>query len=140
MRARLDLTFTDFLLTVGNGVECLTDDYMVNLPSSMLIETSHNMPGLNALIDFVYPTINVNAENFPFASNRVVLTTKNLFVDEINDILINKFLGIENKYISFDETADPNDQAQYEDLLHSLTPNGDQLQISLNHHNHHLLS
>ncbi|XP_052621335.1 uncharacterized protein LOC111914195 isoform X4 [Lactuca sativa] len=62
--------------------------------------------------------------HIPFASNRVILTTKNLFVDEINDILINKFPGLETEYINFDETADPNDQAQYEDLLHSLTPNG----------------
>ncbi|XP_052622658.1 uncharacterized protein LOC128127948 [Lactuca sativa] len=53
-----------------------------------------------------------------------ILTTKNIFVHEINDILINKFLGEETEYISLDETLDPNDQAHYEDLLHSLTPNG----------------
>ncbi|CAI9292340.1 unnamed protein product [Lactuca saligna] len=56
--------------------------------------------------------------------NRAILTTKNTFVDEINDILTQKFQREEKEYISFDETLDPNDQAHYEDLLHSLTPHG----------------
>ncbi|CAH1451462.1 unnamed protein product [Lactuca virosa] len=44
--------------------------------------------------------------------------------DEINHTLIYKLPGEEIEYFSLDETIDPNDQAQYEDLLHSLTPNG----------------
>ena len=39
-------------------------------------------------------------------------------------MLIGKFPRQEVEYISFDETIDPNDQDQYEDFLHSLTPNG----------------
>lgn len=38
--------------------------------------------------------------------------------------MIKKFPGEEVEYNSCDETLDPNDQVYYDDLLHSLTPNG----------------
>ena len=54
--------------------------------------------------------------------NRAVLTTKNDFVDEINNLLIAKFLGNDIKYISFDETIDQAKQSEHEDFLHILHP------------------
>lgn len=90
----------------------------------MLIETDSDIDPLNALIESVYPNIELESLVATGALNRAILTTKNAFVDEINDILIAKFPGEEIEYVSFDETIDPNDQTQYEDFLHSLTPNG----------------
>ena len=49
--------------------------------------------------------------------NRAVLTTKNDFVDEINNLLIAKFLGNDIKYISFDETIDQTKQSEHEDFV-----------------------
>ena len=57
-------------------------------------------------------------------NNKAILTTKNYFVDEINDALIIKFHGEVTAYLSYDETFNPNDQGQYVDFLNTLTPNG----------------
>ncbi|CAI9294365.1 unnamed protein product [Lactuca saligna] len=115
--------FSSFLLALGNGIGTHTDDAVVSLPSSMLIQGCNDVNGLEALMKYVYPNIFVTPATFSPTCNRVVLTTKNTFVDEINDTLIYKLPGEEIEYFSLDETIDPNDQAQYEDLLHSLTPN-----------------
>ncbi|CAI9260625.1 unnamed protein product [Lactuca saligna] len=126
MRALLDPVFTEFLLRLGEGRENLQDDDVVTLPSQIVIVDNDESQGLNVLIKYVYPHIFENSKDNPasFTFNRAILTTKNTFFDELNDILINKFQGEEKEYISFDETLDPNDQAHYEDLLHSLTPHG----------------
>jgi len=57
-------------------------------------------------------------------SSRVILTTKNDFVDEINDMLITQLLDDSRTYVAFDETTETNDQSQYEDFLYSLHPAG----------------
>ncbi|KAL5568508.1 hypothetical protein UlMin_025083 [Ulmus minor] len=56
--------------------------------------------------------------------NRAILTPKNDYVDEINNILINQFPGNPVTYYSFDETRDKNEQCFQEDFLNTLTPNG----------------
>ncbi|KAL3532807.1 hypothetical protein ACH5RR_006328 [Cinchona calisaya] len=82
------------------------------------------MDALQSLIDTVFPNIESRIESTCSTINQAILTTKNDFVDEINDILINKFPGVATEYFSFGETLDPNDQAQYEDFLNSLAPTG----------------
>lgn len=47
--------------------------------------------------------------------NSVVLTPKNDSINEINNILIQRFPA---------KTTDPNNQGQYEDFINSLEPNG----------------
>ncbi|KAK2645253.1 hypothetical protein Ddye_020448 [Dipteronia dyeriana] len=56
--------------------------------------------------------------------NRAILTPTNDYVDEINNLLIHKFLGHAVKYYSFDETLDKTEQGFQEDFLNTLTPNG----------------
>ncbi|KAL4561943.1 hypothetical protein LXL04_034128 [Taraxacum kok-saghyz] len=58
----------------------------------------------------------------PMAKKSAVEALDNLLRDLMDSSDI--FGGEEVEYISFDETIDPNDQPQYEDLLHCLTPNG----------------
>ncbi|KAK2665790.1 hypothetical protein Ddye_004364 [Dipteronia dyeriana] len=53
-----------------------------------------------------------------------ILTPKNDYVDDINNLLIEQFLGDAITYYSFDETIDKNEQAIQEDLLNSFTPSG----------------
>nr|KAJ0192848.1 hypothetical protein LSAT_V11C800445300 [Lactuca sativa] len=107
---------------LGDGKELSDNNDFISLPKQILIE--NNADQLKVLIDYVYPNIFMSSTNVHASLKWAILTTKNIFVHEINDILINKFLGEETEYISLDETLDPNDQAHYEDLLHSLTPNG----------------
>jgi hypothetical protein len=52
------------------------------------------------------------------------LTPKNDCVDEINNLLINRFPREIARYSSFDETIDKTEQGIMEDFLNSLTPNG----------------
>ena len=54
----------------------------------------------------------------------LTLTTKNDFVDEINDMLIAQFPADEKVYLATDETIDPKDQSEYDDFLHALNPPG----------------
>lgn len=111
MRALLDPFFSSFLLALGNGIGTHTDDAIVSLPSSMLIQGCNDVNGLEALMKYVYPNIFLTPATFSPTCNGAVLTTKNTFVDEINDTLIYKLPGEEIEYFSLDETIDPNDQA-----------------------------
>ncbi|XP_058189302.1 uncharacterized protein LOC131306891 [Rhododendron vialii] len=49
-----------------------------------------------------------------------ILTPKNDSVDDINEQLINNFLGKEYSYVRVDETVNKADQALYVDFLHSM--------------------
>ena len=45
-------------------------------------------------------------------------------MDQINNILIERFPGDTFKYFSFDEVLDNTQQGMQEDFLNTLTPNG----------------
>ncbi|XP_027171616.1 uncharacterized protein LOC113771206 [Coffea eugenioides] len=124
MRARFDSSFTDFLLRAGDGTEQAEDDNLIQLPSSFLVSDGSQNASLHDLIDMVYPHIQHRLENPALPLNRAILTTKNHFVDEVNDILIEKFLGTAVEYLSFDRALNPNNKVQYEDLLNPLSPSG----------------
>ena len=124
MRARFDSSFTDFLLRAGDGTDQAEDDSLIQLPSSFLVSDGSQNASLHDLIDMVYPHIQHRLENPALPLNRAILTTKNHFVDEVNDILIEKFLGTAVEYLSFDRALNPNNQVQYEDLLNPLSPSG----------------
>ena len=66
----------------------------------------------------------MSLHNSSFLTSRVILTTKNDFVDEINDRLIAQFPKEAKTFIAIDETVEPNDQSQFEGFLHSLNPAG----------------
>nr|XP_027126011.1 uncharacterized protein LOC113742372 [Coffea arabica] len=124
MRARFDPSFTDYLLRVGDGTNQAEDDSLIHLPSSILVSNGSQNASLHDLIDVVYPHIHYRSENPALPLNRAILTTKNHFVDEVNDILIDKFPGTAVEYLSFDRALNPNNQVQYEDFLNSLSPSG----------------
>ncbi|GJT42781.1 ATP-dependent DNA helicase RRM3-like protein, partial [Tanacetum coccineum] len=106
----------------GTGTESSHSNGLIDIPATtMLLDTHPKDDPLKALIDYVYPNIHLESLiTTPAAVNRAIPTTKNIFVDEINDILIARFPGEEIEYVSFDETLDPNDQTQYEVFLHRL--------------------
>ena len=60
---------------------------------------------------YVYSGMFSKLTSSPSSLNRAILTTKNSFVDEINDMLIGRFVGEETEHNSFDETIVPNDQS-----------------------------
>ncbi|XP_027096024.2 uncharacterized protein [Coffea arabica] len=124
MRARLDPSFTDYLLRVGNGTEKIQDDSYIKIPSSILLENSEADYALDNLINLVYPNTMTGSSDANTPINQVILSTKNNSVDEVYDIVISKFPGEAVEYLSSDKTLNPNHQGQYEDFLNSLSPSG----------------
>lgn len=124
VRARLDLAYTEYLMRIGNGTEPTDGENSVTIPPLILLRHENDSDSLSKLIHSVYPDLQETPNNHSFLLNRAILTTKNSFVDEINDILIHKYPGEATEYLSFDETINPHDQTQFEDFLNSITPNG----------------
>ncbi|XP_070026003.1 uncharacterized protein [Nicotiana sylvestris] len=74
------------------------------------------------LLRVTYPDLHTCFSDVSSITSRVILTTKNDFVDEINDLLIAQIPGDPKTYVAFDETIEANDQSHYEDFLHTLHP------------------
>ncbi|XP_019231863.1 PREDICTED: uncharacterized protein LOC109212652 [Nicotiana attenuata] len=122
MRAKTDPTFCDYLMRIGNGQERVNTNNKIELPDSMIIPFTTEEESLDHLFAVTFSNVHTCSSNPFFADSRVVLTMKNDFVNEINDILIAKFPEKATTFVSFDETVEPNDQSQFEDLIHSLNP------------------
>ncbi|XP_075486353.1 uncharacterized protein LOC142525956 [Primulina tabacum] len=83
---------------------------------------------MRALLDpkfsSVFPKIDDCTLNFSLYVKRAILTTKNEFVHEVNDVLINKFHGEETTYFSCDDNTSNCVVPNQEELFHCLTPQG----------------
>ena len=66
----------------------------------------------------------MNGYDAHFLTNRAILTTKNEFIDEMNQILIEQFPGDSIKYYSFDSAIDEAQRNLSEEFLNRLTPSG----------------
>ncbi|CAA0811897.1 PIF1 helicase [Striga hermonthica] len=123
MRARLDPSFTEMLLRIGNGQECTYDEDLVKIPPSIAISEPLADDSLDELIRIIYPDL-AHLTETELSVNRAILTTKNSFVDEVNAKLINEFPGDLVEYLSFEKVENPAHEAEYGDLINSLTPSG----------------
>ncbi|KAL7117461.1 hypothetical protein ACP275_03G072900 [Erythranthe tilingii] len=124
MRAKTDPDFANLLLRVGNGVETFMFDNNIRLPSHMLVPFVDETTSLDCLIGHVYPDLNISMQNPLAFVNRAILTTKNDCVEEINDLLIERFPGQTREYVSFNRTNDPLQQREYEDFLGTVSAGG----------------
>ncbi|XP_062100811.1 uncharacterized protein LOC133806736 [Humulus lupulus] len=124
MRARLDPAFSDYVLKVGNGMPPNTVNEMIKIPTCMLIPFVNDKFSSDRLIEDVFHNIHDFSQNISSMMKQAILTPKNDFVDEINTLLIHRFLGEEQRYYSFDETTDSSKQLVMEDFLNNPTQNG----------------
>lgn len=124
MRAREDAPFIEFLLRIGEGREPNVYEDSIEIPRSMLIPFVDPITSLDDLIQFVYPSFDYLPVDSFLSINRATLTPKNDCVSEINDFLIDRFLGQLKEYIGFDTTNDVTQQAQYEDYLNTVSVSG----------------
>lgn len=90
MRARLDPSFSKFLLRVGNGIEMVDQLDQIEIPRSMLLESKDRPSSIQDLIDFVFPDLNEYANNAITMTSSAILTPKNNCADEINDTLMSE--------------------------------------------------
>ncbi|KAG5620967.1 hypothetical protein H5410_006185, partial [Solanum commersonii] len=80
----------------------------IEIPNNFIIPFTHEIESLNLLFNVTYPDFRTFYSNSSFITFRIILTIKNDFVDEINDMLIHGF---------------PDDATcQFEDFLHTLHP------------------
>ncbi|XP_020251221.1 uncharacterized protein LOC109828691, partial [Asparagus officinalis] len=124
MRAKNDEEFSKFLLRVGNGTEKTTKDELIRLPESIVIEDSKNGKSEVELLNQVFPSIEQNAYSAEYMTERAILATKNEYVDELNDKLLDKFPGDEIIFHSFDKAIDDPHNYYQEEFLNKLMPNG----------------
>ena len=113
-----------------------TRRWLINLCSSIVLP-----PGLcqsidkmkadecrNNAIDFTFGDINEksrSAEWMEFVASRAILSTTNQFVDDINNICLNKLPGEEIIVASADSTSNPNDATHYPvEYINSLQTSG----------------
>ena len=101
MRARLDPSFSMFLLRLGDGTETFVFEDSIVLPPSMILpyEDEHS---LDALIKVTFPNVQDNSNCVDFMINRAILTPTNELVDQINETLIELFSSNPIEYKSFD--------------------------------------
>ena len=124
MRAHTDPWFSQYLLTIGNGTEETIGDDYVRLPEDIVIGYKEDQEPLNNLIDHVFPSLHANARSREYMSTRAILSTKNEYVDDLNDKIISRFPGEEKVYHSFDSIEDDFHSNYTIDFLNSITPNG----------------
>ncbi|KAK9110225.1 hypothetical protein Sjap_018285 [Stephania japonica] len=124
IRARLDPEFSKFILRVGNATEEELLGNLIAIPSNIIMPFVDDNVSLDNLITAVYPNLNEYAIKSSAMSSRAILTTKNEFVDEVNTLLIHRFLGEVFRYYSFDEAIDENISSINLEFLNSLSLSG----------------
>uniref|UniRef100_A0A6N2LTF1 ATP-dependent DNA helicase n=1 Tax=Salix viminalis TaxID=40686 RepID=A0A6N2LTF1_SALVM len=98
--------FSEWILNVGNGqISNLasldeSDDSFVSIPSDLLLENS--CEPISTTVSTIYPTICDIQVDPGYFRERVIVTTKNTAVAEINDFVLNIAPGEKHVYLSVD--------------------------------------
>ncbi|XP_016449340.2 uncharacterized protein LOC107774357 [Nicotiana tabacum] len=124
MRARTNPTFIDFLLRIGNEEEHTIKEDMVLLPEQLVIKPNCNISGEDLLITEIFPSLNKNGSCAKYMTERVILASSNEYVDQLNEMLIDKFPSETKIFHSFDSAEDDTKNYYQEEYLNTLTPNG----------------
>ncbi|XP_059288818.1 uncharacterized protein LOC132042232 [Lycium ferocissimum] len=117
-------SFSEFLLRIGNGEEPTIRDDLVLLPKQLVIENNGDSTGEDALIRKIFPSLDKNASCGKYMTERAILTSRNEYVDQLNEMLISKFPGESRTFLSFDSAEDDTNNYYQEDYLNTLTPSG----------------
>ncbi|XP_021728474.1 uncharacterized protein LOC110695566 [Chenopodium quinoa] len=124
LRAKDDLMYASFLLSLGNGELQNNEDAFVELPSSIV------KPCYSGVADDVHLTVVAlpDLDMPPFSTyiftTRTILTPMNEDVDAINSSLTEKFPGELVVYKSFDTMIDDNCSIYLVEFLNKLSPGG----------------
>jgi ATP-dependent DNA helicase PIF1 len=109
--------FAEFLLKIGDGTYTVnpgTED-VITLPSNMVITKGT----LTNLIDFVYSDLVENCGNANYMVSRAILAPKNINVDAVSDMIMEKIPGEFVSYPSADTINLPEDSPIEQPQLYS---------------------
>ncbi|KAL7594623.1 hypothetical protein Lser_V15G28421 [Lactuca serriola] len=109
---------------VGDGNEETVDESFIRIPDDMDIKYTNKANSVDALIDAIIPSLQFNEDDSKFIISRVILTTKNESVDEINDQMIERFSGEKKVCYSYDEAEDYSNNLYLTKFLNSLNVSG----------------
>jgi ATP-dependent DNA helicase PIF1 len=124
MRAKNDPWFAEFLICIGGGTEVTNSDVDIRIPDEVCVPYSGSESDLDDLIDLVFPNLNENILDSTYITSRVLLSTRNNWVDMINVKMIDRFQGEHTVYYSFDSAMDDPHNYYPPEFLNTLTPNG----------------
>ncbi|XP_024989252.1 uncharacterized protein LOC112523812 [Cynara cardunculus var. scolymus] len=100
------------------------DESFIRIPDDMTIPYIDKGKSKDALIDAIFPSLQINEADLDYIILRAILSTKNKHVDEIKDQLIDKISGDEKIYYSFDEAKDDKNNIYPLEFLNFLTISG----------------
>ncbi|KAH0715051.1 hypothetical protein KY284_007956 [Solanum tuberosum] len=124
MRARADTSFSEFLLRIGNGEEDRIRENLIALPEQMITQLSQDSNPEESLVREIFPSLQDNYKSAEYITERAILASRNEFVDNLNELMIEKFPGETKTYINFDSAEDDTNNYYQEKYLNTLTPNG----------------
>ena len=114
--------FSSFLLTIGDGTVEVHDDKgedMIKIHDQFLVNS------IEELINKVLPNIDEGYFDKYYVLQRAILTPKNENVDQINEMITEKFPGIGHTYLSADTVAEDELYSAYPtEFLNSITLSG----------------
>ncbi|XP_070005176.1 uncharacterized protein [Nicotiana sylvestris] len=105
MRAKEDPAFCEYLMRIENGKEETNNSNKIEIPRNFVIPFTPETQSLNQSFNVTYPNLHTFFSNPSSMTSRVILTTKNNFVDEINDMLIHQLANNAKIYTAIDETT-----------------------------------
>ena len=113
--------FADWLLQIGEGKNFINNENDIELPQNIV----HNSNNLNEFLSTVFEDLNSRYAEKDYVINRAILTSKNEYVDIINEKVLDLFPGEEYVYYGSDTVAEEQHKSMYpSEFLNSLTPSG----------------
>ncbi|XP_026384702.1 uncharacterized protein LOC113280270 [Papaver somniferum] len=91
-RASEDVSYSEFLVRVGDGDEPCVANEMIKVPEKMVIPWV-GYASLSQLIDVTFPNLVENARDRDYMVNMALITPLNEYVEKLNDQVLNIFLG-----------------------------------------------
>ncbi|KAI5429032.1 hypothetical protein KIW84_033865 [Lathyrus oleraceus] len=119
IRSLHDQEFAEFLIRIGDGVEPTKLDDMVRLPSHIAIP-SEGEHSIQALIQHIFPNLELYGWDAPYMVQRAILTPTNDDVQKFNDMIIDQFPGEEHNLLPFDEVEGDNNNLYQQEFSNSI--------------------
>lgn len=124
IRARDDPTFSEFLLSLGNGELQTVEDGLVRLPDQIVNPFENGEDPMTEITAVTFPELDLHNFSSDIFTTRAILTPLNDDVDFINTTLIEKFLGERVLYRSFDTMLDDNCNIYPTEFINTFCPGG----------------
>ncbi|XP_072084498.1 uncharacterized protein [Arachis hypogaea] len=123
MRSLNDNDFAKYLMRIWDGIEPTICEDLVQIEAHMVIPWEGEA-SLHKLIEEIFPNLQSHGWDASYMVERAILTPKNHDMQQLNDIVINQFLGDERILASFDEVEGDTNKLYQQEYLNSISTAG----------------